>query len=79
MYQQVKKGDKGLQNIAQIQWNQGKVPDGQFPHVTFPWPNIMLVFILKIELDHQTTEMRPINLYKIQYEDKSHNLVDYIC
>lgn len=62
MYQQVKKGDKGLQNIAQIQWNQGKVPDGQFPHVTFPWPNIMLVFILKIELD-QTTEMRPINLY----------------
>lgn len=54
------------------------MPVGQFPHVTFPWPNIMLVFILKIELD-QTTEMRPINLYKIQYEDKSHNLVDYIC
>lgn len=48
------------------------MPDGQFPHVTFPWPNIMLVFILKIELD-QTTEI------KIQYEDKSHNLVDYIC
>lgn len=55
------------------------MPDGQFPHVTFPWPNIMLVFILKIELDHQTTEMRPINLCRIQYEDKSHNLVDYIC